>query len=342
VDKEPREHQDLAGETEEHLSRCQSVTLPSCHLVTLSPCHPFRAWLYLVWLSVQRLAHVRLLVGIALGLLAFLTFLVVLNTRAGRWSTWYWHWPSRGGPNYAEWLHALASARLAAPLDAAGMAGPEAVSGAFDAVLTASGFYVFSHWFIFPIFATFLLPLLSLTFATESLGRERESGNLIWLLTRPLPRPAIYLAKYVAILPWALGLCLGGLGVLCLAAGPPGRVAFRLYWPAVFWSTLAYCALFHLLAAWLRRAAVVAILYSFFLETLMGNMPGYLKRLSISFYTRCYMFHEGRDFGIRPDRPLTFVPVGGTTALCVLAGATILLLATGMVLFARREYLDLG
>jgi ABC-type transport system involved in multi-copper enzyme maturation permease subunit len=285
---------------------------------------------------------VRLLVWVCLGLLAFLTFLVFLNTRAGRWSISYWRWPGRGGPTYTEWLDGLAAARLAVPTDPASLAVQEAVSAGLGVAVEESGFFVFSHWVVFSVFATFLLPLFSLTFATEGLGRDRESGNLIWLLTRPLPRSAIYLAKFLAILPWAVGLCLGGLGLLCLAAGPPGRLAFQLYWPAALAATIAFCALFHLLGAWLRRAAVVAILYAFFLETLMGNMPGYLKRLSISFYTRCYMFDRAHDFGIRADRPLTFLPVSGTTALAVLSGATILLLAAGMLLFSRREYLDSG
>src|SRR5262249_10552724 len=152
------------------------------------------------------------------------------------------------------------------------------IGAAYGRALEHSGFFVFSQGIIFSVFATFFLPLFCLTFATEGLGRERESGSLIWLLTKPLPRPAIYLAKFLAILPSALALCVGGFAVLCAAAGPPGRLAFALFWPAVVAGTFAFCALFHLLGAWLRRAAVVAILYAFFLETLMGNMPGYLKR----------------------------------------------------------------
>jgi ABC-type transport system involved in multi-copper enzyme maturation permease subunit len=280
------------------------------------------------------------MVGISLGLLAFLTFLVALNARAGRWGLAHWPWPGRGGPTYAEWRDALDAVRAAVPQDPSAAAVLAAVSGANTAALEASGFSVFSQGIVLSVFATFLLPIWSLTFATEGLGREREAGSLIWLLTRPLPRPAIYLATFVAALPWSLGLCLGGFGVLCLAAGAPGRLAFALYWPAVLLGALAFSAFFHLLGAWFRRAAVVAILYAFFLETIVGNLPGYLKRLSISFYTRCLMFDRAQEFGVGPDRPLTFIPVGGTTAALVLAGATVLLLLAGMALFARREYLD--
>jgi hypothetical protein len=115
-----------------------------------------------------------------------------------------------------------------------------------------------------------------------------------------------------------------------------------LYWPAVFWGTLAFCALFHLMGAWFRRAAVVAILYSFFLETVLGNLPAYWKRASISFYTRCLMFDRAQDLGIQPEKPLLYLPVSGTAAWCVLACLTAGLLALGAVVFARTEYLDLS
>jgi ABC-type transport system involved in multi-copper enzyme maturation permease subunit len=254
----------------------------------------------------------------------------------------YWRYPFRVGPSYADFAREVGATGWALPWDAAGGGLRRAAGAAFDAVLQESGFFVFSHWIVYSIVATFLLPLWSLSFATEGLGREREAGNLIWLLTRPLPRPAMYLAKFVAVLPWALGLNLGGFAVLCLAAGAPGRLAFRLYWPPVLWGTLAFCALFHLLGATLRRPAVVAILYSFFLETVFGNLPGYLKRFSISFYMRCYMFDRAHAFGARPERPEVFLPVSGGTAWLVLAGLTVVLVALGMMVFSRREYLDLA
>jgi hypothetical protein len=191
------------------------------------------------------------------------------------------------------------------------------------------------------MFATFLLPLWSLTFATEGLGREREGRNLLWLLTRPLPRPAIYLAKFVALLPWCLLLCVGGFALICLAGGAVGRLALEIYWPAVLAGTIAFAALFHLMGAAFRRAAIVAILYAFFLETVMGNLPGYLKRASLSFYTRCLMFDRAHEFGLHPERPSVYIPVSGATATWVLAGLTLALLLVGMAIFSRSEYADL-
>jgi ABC-type transport system involved in multi-copper enzyme maturation permease subunit len=213
-------------------------------------------------------------------------------------------------------------------------------AGYRTAVYHGTGFYLFSEWIVFSLFTTFLLPIWSVSFASEGLGREREAQNLLWVLTRPIPRPAIFLAKYVALLPWCLALNFGGFTLLCVAGGHVGMQAFDAYWPAVLWGTLAFSAVFHALAVVFRRAAIVALLYAFFLETIMGNMPGQFKRLSISFYTRCLMYNP--DLGVQPARPEIFLPVSGTTACLVLAAVTGISLIVGAILFTRNEYLDVS
>lgn len=202
----------------------------------------------------------------------------------------------------------------------------------------ARAFKKFSEAVVFDVVLGFLLPIWSLTFATQAVGGEREGRNLVWVLTRPLSRPAIYFAKFAALLPWSLGFNLGSFGLLCLAARPAAQDAFRLYWPAVFWGTMVYCALFCLIGAVVRRPAVVALVYSFFLEVFLGDMPGHMKRLSVSFYTRCLMFDVGR---LPPRKPEVFLPVDGATALAALIAAALVLLLAGAALFSRTEYRDL-
>jgi ABC-type transport system involved in multi-copper enzyme maturation permease subunit len=195
---------------------------------------------------------------------------------------------------------------------------------------------------VFTVFLGFLLPIWSLSFATEALGGERESRTLVWLLTRPLPRWSIYLAKFLAVLPWCLALNLGGFTLLCFLAGAPGRTALGLYWPAILGGTVAFCALFHLMSALFRRAAVLSLVYAFFLEWVLGNMPGTMKRISISFYTRCLMFDAAEPYGLQPDRPTIYLPVSGPAAWVVLASLTAVFLVIGMVVFSRSEYQDLA
>jgi len=300
----------------------------------------YHAFFYLIWLSFQRQARAHLMLWIALGLLAFTAFLVYIIDQQGRWSMKEWHYPARSGPTYGEFLSQGELLGLL-PWDPVQNAVHNMAWPSFRKALDHSGFFVFSNGIVFTLFATFLLPLWTLSLATEGLGREREARNLLWVLTRPLSRPAIYLAKYFALLPWCLLLNLGGFAVLCLFARAPGRLAFAVNWPAVLWGTLAFAALFHLMGACLRRAPVLAILYAFFFETIAGNLPGHLKRLSLSFYTRCLMFDRAHAFNLHPERPTIYLPVNGAVALGVLVGVTIGLLLLGMMVFSQKEYVDL-
>ncbi len=146
------------------------------------------------------------------------------------------------------------------------------------------------------------------------------------------------MAKYLAALPWCLGLNLLGFAAICLAGGEPGWLALRLFWPAVVCGTFAYAALFHLVAALFRRPAVVGIVYSFFFEMLVGELPGDLKRMSLSYYIRSLMFDATSSMEISSDQLTVYNPLSGWTATAVLAGAVAAFTLIGMIVFSLTEY----
>lgn len=292
----------------------------------------FRAWAYLVWLSFQRQARSRQMVWMAVGLLILSVAGVGLLTARHEWA------PRRLllGVNAANSFGYAATPAALGPIGAL----PEATSSVLSEWLA---FMRFSQSMVFGVLMGFLLPLWSLSFATQALGGDWEERSLLWLLSRPMPRPAIYVAKYVALLPWTIALNLGGFWLLCLAVGGAGKLAFELYWPAVFLGSLAYAALFHLMGAIFRRPAVVALVYTFFVETFAGSMPGAMKRISISFFDRCLMMSTAERFRLPPPAaPEVYMPVSGTAACVVLGTATALLLVVGAALFARMQYSDMG
>ncbi len=174
----------------------------------------WRAWCYLVVLSFRRQARARQMVWIALGLLAFIAAMTAVATAADQWRR----------PRY-RYIVAERQAMIDAvhPGDP-GQAVADAYFGAARAAVETdqSAVQVFGRWFVVPIFLTFLLPLWSLSFATEAVGGDREQNSLIWLLARPLPRPAVYLAKFVALLPWCLALNVGGFALPVRGGRPAG------------------------------------------------------------------------------------------------------------------------
>ncbi|HEV3143342.1 MAG TPA: ABC transporter permease [Gemmataceae bacterium] len=296
-----------------------------------------QAWLELLWLSLWRQARMRQMLIVAVTLMILTVILVSVITYFRGW-TLHNSRPRPRAPTYQQSVNNIRAARMmAAPNDPlAGLL--DAIDGSVQTALDHSAFLVFSRWIVFAIFQSFLLPLWTLSFATDALGNERESRTLIWLTTRPLPRMSIYLAKYLAMLPWCLGLNLLGFAAICIAAGEPGHLAWSRFWPAVCWGTLAFAALFHLLAALFRRPAVVGLIYSFFFETVVSDLPGDLKRLSISYYIRSLMFDSLADLDMSPDQLTVYAPVSGWTAWSVLVGITVVLMMIGMAVFARTEY----
>jgi ABC-type transport system involved in multi-copper enzyme maturation permease subunit len=199
----------------------------------------------------------------------------------------------------------------------------------------------FVEQILLPAHISFLLPIFCLCYGAASISSDREEQTLVYLLVTPLPRPLIYCGKYSAALVLALSWTLGSMAILCQVAGSAGWGPFRHFWPAVLLATLAYVSLFHLLSAVFRRATIIALVYTLFLEVVLGNMPGIVKRVAITFYTRCLIFDAGESFGVGPaggQNPALFLPVSGQTAWVVLCVLAVTLFLLGMWQFSRREY----
>ncbi len=291
---------------------------------------PFRAWLYLIVFSFRQLARLKQMVRIAVGLLVLTCMVTALVT-------------VRFGWDRTEQRIRRSHVRLV-EFVAGGMAAPVIESSPAVQLMKkeSAPLAVYSRWMVFFIFLGFLLPLWNLAFATSALGSDRENRSLIWLMTRPIPRWGIYLAKFFAVLPWCILLNLGGFALICLCSGRVGREALQLYWPAVLAATLAFTAVFHMIAALFPRPAIVGLLYAFFFETILSELPvpGTVKRFSINYYARCLMYSAAGDSNVPVESASLFVPVSDRVAWLVLIGVTVVITAAGMYLFSRTEYRD--
>lgn len=198
----------------------------------------------------------------------------------------------------------------------------------------------FAKLVILGAYLSFVLPMFTLAYASAAIGGERENRSLIWLTTRPIPRSAVYLAKFLGTLPWCLLFSVGGFAALCVAGGEPGRICFHLFWAAALAGSIAFSALFHLIGAIFRRPIVVGLVYVFFFEFLVAALPGSLKLLSLAFYVRSLMYN-GAVAASYPGESLDVAaPVSSQTAWWMLALATTGFTLLGMWLFSRYEYKD--
>lgn len=193
--------------------------------------------------------------------------------------------------------------------------------------------------FLIRVFVGFHIPVCALAYGTSSLGSDREDRTLIFLLIRPIPRWLILSAKFAAALPLTVGLVVICFHIYCQLAGAAGELAHQLYLPSVLYSTVAYLGLFHLFSALLRHATIVALVYAIFMEFMLGNLPGIVKRVAINYYGRSLMYSLAATDGLQ--RPGWFEPISIAAATWMLAGIAVgsLLLAT--LVFQFREYRDL-
>jgi ABC-type transport system involved in multi-copper enzyme maturation permease subunit len=191
------------------------------------------------------------------------------------------------------------------------------------------------------LFVGFFLPILCLLYAAAAFGDEYEERTFVYVLSRPLTLWKVYLAKGLGAAPLVALSTLGGFGALCLAGGEPGREAWTLFWPAIAAGAFAYGCLFLLVGALAPKPMVVGVGSAFFFEFIAGNLPGTIKRCSVSFYCRCMMFDEGSALGLQPLSTRQFLPISGESALAALLTFGVVLLAIGAWRFHRREYRDL-
>ena len=191
-----------------------------------------------------------------------------------------------------------------------------------------------------PLYMGFLLPIICLGYASAAISGERSEQTLVYLLTTNIPRPLVYLSKYAAALLLTLGMTLGGLAVLCLVSGKIGLEALGVFWTVTACATTAYVGLFLLFSAWLRRATFLALAYALMIETLTGNIPGVVKRITVSFYAKSWLYESGERLDLAPSGVALglFDPVSAAAAQSVLALASVGFLALGIWVFSRKEY----
>ncbi|UQU64032.1 ABC transporter permease [Couchioplanes caeruleus] len=127
-----------------------------------------------------------------------------------------------------------------------------------------------------------VLPVVSLIVGTGVLGSEIDDGTIVHILTKPLPRRDIILAKLgvavvVSALTSAVPLFVAGLLADSARLGAALAVAAAV-------GALAYSALFVLLSLLTRRPVLLGLVYILVWEGLLGQFVSGTRVLSIQQY----------------------------------------------------------
>jgi ABC-2 type transport system permease protein len=198
-------------------------------------------------------------------------------------------------------------------------------------------------WFLF---LRFIVPVLGIFYGTSLMADEIEDKTITYLFTRPIPRSAVLIGKYLAYLASTVLIVLPSVMLVYFLVVPIGGGSIASTFPNLIRDLVllalglaVYGAVFAAVGAWIRRPVLFGLFFAFGWENVAMLLPGYLKRFTVAFYTQSLVPHA-----MPSDSLLTILqsvfkesvsPVEAVlTLLIVLAVA--LALATRAV--ERREY----
>lgn len=198
-------------------------------------------------------------------------------------------------------------------------------------------------WFMF---LRFIVPILGVFYGTALIADEVEDRTITYLFTRPIPRAAVLLGKYLAYLVSTVLVVLPSVMLVYFLLVPIGGGSIAATFPTLVrdlgllaLGLAVYGAVFATIGAWLKRPVLVGLFFALGWENFALALPGYLKRFTVAYYTQGLVPHAMPQDNVMTllqsfFRDSVSVPQSLLTLLLVLVAA--LALATRAV--ERREY----
>lgn len=224
---------------------------------------------------------------------------------------------------------------------------PALVAGIWRATAKAGGFNaeVVYNALAGNLIFGFILVILAVIFGTGVISQEIEQKTITYLLTRPLPRWRIALAKFLAASTGiTLTLWVSMLLLALVSFGGAGFSMERLGKDALVLpvGALAYGSVFLLVATLLNRPLLWGLAYAFGWESWASTMPGHFQKLSIMAYLRVLAPHpqpEGESMDLSNLlSAMNTHDISPTFAGRVMVGVVLVALALALTLFSFREY----
>jgi len=197
---------------------------------------------------------------------------------------------------------------------------------------------------IWMLYVRFIVPVLGVFYGTALMADEVEDKTLTYLFTRPIPRGAVLLGKYLAYLACTSLVVLPSVMLTYFLVVPFGQVAGTFVSLVADLAILGlglavYGAVFAFVGARLKRPLVSGLIFAFGWEQLALALPGYLRQFTVAHYLQALVPHAMPSDGALSIvqglfRQAPSVPV----ALAWLAAFLVAFLWLAMRTVARREY----
>jgi ABC-type transport system involved in multi-copper enzyme maturation permease subunit len=146
---------------------------------------------------------------------------------------------------------------------------------------------------IWLLFIRFIVPVLGVFYGTSLIADEVEDKTITYLFTRPIPRSAVLLGKYIAYLVCTVLLVLPSVMLVFFLIVPTAGGSVAAAFPGLaadlgmlVVGLASYGAVFALVGTRLKRPLVAGLVFAF------GWEPAVLKRLTVAYYMQALVTHE--------------------------------------------------
>jgi hypothetical protein len=198
---------------------------------------------------------------------------------------------------------------------------------------------------IWIFYLRFTVPVLGVFYGTSLMADEVEDKTITYLFTRPIPRGAVLVGKYLAYLACTVFVVLPSIVIVYLLVVPirgslGGSFVDLLKDLALLAIGLAvYGALFAFVGARFKRPLLVGLIFIFGWEQAALAFPGYLKRFTIAYYLQGLVPHAmpGNSIISLVQGIFQESPSLGTSLFWLIAIWAVFLF-WGARLVARKEY----
>lgn len=150
---------------------------------------------------------------------------------------------------------------------------------------------------IWGFFVRFTVPVLGVFYGTSLIADEVDDKTITYLFTRPIPRGAVVLGKYLAYMACAAFVVLPAVILVWLLIIPAGG-SLGSSFPDLIKDLIliaiglaVYGAVFAYVGAAFKRPLLFGLMFVFGWETLVMALPGYMKRLSVAYYLQGLVPH---------------------------------------------------
>ena len=164
------------------------------------------------------------------------------------------------------------------------------------AVVGGSSIFGMMIWLLF---IRFIVPVLGVFYGTSLIADEVDDKTITYLFTRPIPRSAVLVGKYLAYLACTVLLVLPSVMLMFFLVVPTGGGSIGAEFPSLLADLgmlavglAAYGAVFALVGTRLKRPLVVGLVFAFGWEPAVLLFPGYLRQLTIAYYMQALVTHE--------------------------------------------------